>query len=368
MRTQEERNSLREQEGTAVHLKDLLSFEKADDLVEKWSSLDETLQESPSSSNFELPTQIEGSEEFKTRIRLILERYKDVFRTTVASEAANVPPMVLDVDENKWKCARQNKAPLRYKSGSKDEEIRRQCKKMLDLDIIERTEQSESWSQVHLVAKPTVDNKATWRFCCDMRFLNECTSTKGGVIPNIKHTLERIGRRKPTLFGVLDLTSGYHQAPLAEVSRVYTAFITSMGIFQWKRVVMGLKGAPAYFQAMIQPIVLPDMMYHSIEVYLDDLIAFAKDEEEYLDRLELLLKRLRDRRITVNPKKCRLGMSSIEYVGHVIDKEGLSYSPEKVKEVLDFPPPRIETVSRSFIGLANYFSNKVEIMQWRLAP
>jgi len=44
MRTQEERNSLREQEGTAVHLKDLLSFEKADDLVEKWSSLDETLQ------------------------------------------------------------------------------------------------------------------------------------------------------------------------------------------------------------------------------------------------------------------------------------------------------------------------------------
>jgi len=66
MRTQEERNSLREQEGTAVHLKDLLSFEKADDLVEKWSSLDETLQESPSISNFELPSQIEGSEEYKT--------------------------------------------------------------------------------------------------------------------------------------------------------------------------------------------------------------------------------------------------------------------------------------------------------------
>jgi len=201
-----------------------------------------------------------------------------------------------------------------------------------------------------------------------MRFLNECTSTKGGVIPNIKHTLERIGRRKPTLFGVLDLTSGYHQAPLAEVSRVYTAFITSMGIFQWKRVVMGLKGAPAYFQAMIQSIVLPDMMYHSIEVYLDDLIVFAKDEEEYLDRLEQLLKRLRDRRITVNPKKCRLGMSSIEYVGHVIDKEGLSYSPEKVKKVLDFPPPRVATELRSFIESANYFGNKVELMRRRLAP
>ena len=131
---------------------------------------------------------------------------------------------------------------------------------------------------------------------------------------------------------------------------------------------MGLKGAPAYFQAMMQSVVLPDMMYHSIEVYLDDLIVFAKDEEEYLDRLEQLLKRLRDRRITVNQKKCRLGMSSIEYVGHVIDKEGLSYSPEKVEKVLDFPPPRVATELRSFIGLANYFSNKVENMQWRLAP
>jgi hypothetical protein len=76
------------------------------------------------------------------------------------------------------------------------------------------------------------------------RFLNECTRSRGGVIPNIKQILERIGRHNAAYFAVLDLTSGYHQAPLAAACRAYTAFITSMGLFQWVRVPMGLKGAP----------------------------------------------------------------------------------------------------------------------------
>jgi len=81
-----------------------------------------------------------------------------------------------------------------------------------------------------------------------------------------------------------------------------------------------------------------------------------------------LLLRLKERRITLNPKKSRLGMSSIEYVGHIIDSTGLSYSPEKVKKVLDFSPPRLAKELRSFIGLASYFSDKVEHMQLELAP
>ena len=212
--------------------------------------------------------------------------------------------MVVKVDENRWK-ARAKMAPLRQYSVSKDEEIRRQCKNMLDLDISERSELSESWSQVYLVSKPSVDTKATWRLCCDIRFLNECTRTKGGVIPNIN--IPWSAKRRSQIYLESWITSDYHQAPLAEVSKVYTTAITSMGILQWKRVVMGLKGAPAYFQARIQSVVLPDMMYHSIEVYLEDLIVFAKDEEEYLDRLEQLLKRLRDRRLSRVPKRKVVG-------------------------------------------------------------
>jgi len=231
-----------------------------------------------------------------------------------------------------------------------------------ELDVIEASIAS-SWSQVHLAPKPEV---GTWRFTLDYRFLNECTRTRGGVIPNIKQILERIGRQKAAYFAVLDLTSGYHQAPLAAACRAYTAFITSMGLFQWKRVPMGLKGAPAYFQMVMTTIVLVGLIWNILEVYLDDIIVYGRTEDEFVERLEQLLLRLKERRITLNPKKSRLGMSSIEYVGHIIDSTGLSYSPEKVKKVLDFSPPKLAKELRSFIGLASYFSDKVESMQLEL--
>ncbi len=46
-------------------------------------------------------------------------------------------------------------------------------------------------------------------------------------IPNILETLTRLGTVKPTCFGLLDFTAGYHQTPLDPASRVLTAFGTA---------------------------------------------------------------------------------------------------------------------------------------------
>jgi hypothetical protein len=110
------------------------------------------------------------------------------------------------------------------------------------------------------------------------------------------------------------------------------------------------------------------LIWNILEVYLDDIIVYGRTEDEFVERLEQLLLRLKERRITLNPKKSRLGMSSIEYVGHIIDSTGLTYSLEKVKKVLDFAPPKLAKDLRSFIGLASYFSDKVENMQLALGP
>ncbi len=71
---------------------------------------------------------------------------------------------------------------------------------------------------------------------------------EGGVLPRIRELLHRIGSKKAKFFAVIDLTSGYHQARLDPESIIYTAFVTSRGVFEWVRVPMGLKGAPSYFQ------------------------------------------------------------------------------------------------------------------------
>jgi hypothetical protein len=78
----------------------------------------------------------------------------------------------------------------------------------------------------------------------------------------------------------MDLTAGVHQAPLADISKEYTAFTSWMGNFQFDRVPFGLKGAPSYYQQQIQIEVLRGFMYKVCEAYIDDIITFGKTEEE----------------------------------------------------------------------------------------
>ena len=92
--------------------------------------------------------------------------------------------------------------------------------------------------------------------------------------------LRRLGNRKAKIFCKLDLTAGYHQAPLEEASRKYTAFRTARGLYSWNKVPMGLKGAPSYFQHVMQSEVLQGLQYDICEIYIDDIIIFADSEED----------------------------------------------------------------------------------------
>ena len=60
----------------------------------------------------------------------------------------------------------------------------------------------------------------------------------GWLIPNILETITRLGTMKPTCFGLLDFTAGYHQTPLDPALRVLTAFRGAGGQYQWTRVAM----------------------------------------------------------------------------------------------------------------------------------
>ena len=67
---------------------------------------------------------------------------------------------------------------------------------------------------------------------------------------------------------------------------------------------MGLKGAP-YFQMIMTAIVLVGLIWNILEVYLDDIIVYGRTEDEFVEQLEQLLLRLKERRIMMNPKKSR---------------------------------------------------------------
>ena len=133
-----------------------------------------------------------------------------------------------------------------------------------------------------------------------------------------------------------------------------------MVVYELCRVPMGLKGTPSYFQGVLVSTVLVGLMYTICELYIDDLIIHAQTEKEFLERLEEVLKRLQKHNITVNPDKCFFGLNEVEYVGHTINGQGLTFSREKIDKVLQIETPVLGKDLKSFLGVAVYFIDHIQ--------
>ena len=198
-----------------------------------------------------------------------------------------------------------------------------------------------------MVPKPKSTNEL-WRLTNDYRDINDLTTEVGWPLPNIPQTIQRIVQHKSQIFAKFDMTHGYFQCPLSYAFSMLTAFITFMGIYRWLRVPLGLKGAASYFQRVMATIVLAGLLYVICELYIDDILIHAKDEEEFLKRLHLVFERFWKYNIKLNPDKCEIGVNQIEYLGHLITPQGVTFTDNKLSGVREFP--------KQFLGLAKSFS------------
>jgi len=321
------------------------------DVFEPWLQ-----QEDDSSVGHSDPTSlitIEGSPELQSKIKNLLLKYKHIFSNELSDEPARIPEFELVVDRDQWE-THNNRGPPRVQSPEKEAEIFRQVDELLKKGIVEPSNSSH-YSQVILASKPD----KTWRFCIDYRKLNDCTKSPSWPIPNIKSMFSRLGTQGSDTFGVMDLTSGYHQAPVSLLTRAFLAFICFCGIYQFTRLPFGPKRAPSYFQEMMASVVLHGLIYKICEMYLDDCIVHAKGETEFLIRLEEVFKRFQKYNIFLKASKCKFGMAKVDYCGKVISEQGLSMTTSKTETALNFPKPTTHGALKKFVGLANYFHDFV---------
>lgn len=340
-----------------VNKNDLLDTEYDDDEIEQYFKQApwDTSQNIPIQTNSEETTyKIFGDENLKQKLQGFLDNNKSRFSTTVGKHSADIPPYEMEVDKDKWEKP-SNRTPLRPQTAAKMAATQKFIRQAI-ADRIIVPSQAPYWSQLLLTNKPN----GTFRICLDYRNLNNCMKSKGFPLPNIASMLQRIGSQKGKYYAVLDLTSGYHQAPVSVDSQDFTTFITSEGLYKWTRVPMGPKSAPSYFQQHMTTTVLAGLVHVILEVYLDDIIIYAKTQDELLERLKIVFDRLEKFNITLNPDKCKFGMDKVEYVGHTIDETGLHFSDEKLEGVANFPIPTTHKQLKSFLGLISYFRDHIE--------
>ena len=122
---------------------------------------------------------------------------------------------------------------------------------------------------------------------------------------------------------------------------------------------MVMKGSGPYFQRAISTTVLAGLIYDICELYIDDVLISGECEQSFLDNVRTVFQRFRKFGVVIHPNKAKLGLKEFEYVGHLIDKNGLHFSKEKRLEVFNFPKPVTQRHVNMFLGLVNYFRDYV---------
>ena len=232
------------------------------------------------------------------------------------------------------------------------QEVKDHIQELLDKDIIQRSK-SPYASPVVIVRKK--NNEI--RLCVDYRALNSKTIPDAYPLPRIDDSLDALGGAK--LFSTLDLASGYYQVAMEREDREKTAFVTPFGLYEYLRMPMGLATAPATFQRLMQT-TMNDLAFQILLVYLDDLLVYSRTFEEHLERLQIVFDRLREVGLKLNPKKCHLARTSVEYLGYTVSGEGIATSAEKIAAVKDWKKPTTLREVRSFLGFASYYRRFVE--------
>jgi hypothetical protein len=226
---------------------------------------------------------------------------------------------------------------------------------MLKKGIIEPS--ISPWSSsIVLVKKKTTDGSVKYRFCVDYRSLNAVTKPDAYPIPNIVDTLDSLGTSK--IFSVLDMASGYHQIEIQEEDREKTAFSCHMGHYQFTKLPFGVNNGPATYQRCMD-FILTGLKGIDCLAYLDDLICYSATMEEHAEKLARIFKRLEQANFKIQPSKCVFATDTVEYLGHIVTKEGVKPDPRKIQAVKEYPTPRTVRDVRAFIGLAGYYRRHV---------
>jgi hypothetical protein len=121
----------------------------------------------------------------------------------------------------------------------------------------------------------------------------------------------------------------------------------------------GLTNASATFQSLMNS-VLAQFLRKFALVFFDDILIYISTLLDHVKHLRSVLEVLRHNKLFAKMSKCSFAQQEIEYLGHIISKEGVATDPQKLDIIKQWPSPNTITQLRAFLGLTGYYRRFVK--------
>ncbi|KAG8178054.1 hypothetical protein JTE90_024067 [Oedothorax gibbosus] len=159
-----------------------------------------------------------------------------------------------------------------------------------------------------------------------------------------------------TLFTKLDLENAYLQLCVDEKSADILTLNTTKGLYRMKRLPFGISSAPAIFQKFM------DTLLSNLEgtaALLDDVIIGGRNRDEHDKRVEIVMERLWEAGLKMRKEKCIFGCNSVQFLGYMVDQQGIHPTHEKVEAIHHAPAPKNKQELQAFLGLYNFYERSI---------
>jgi hypothetical protein len=223
-----------------------------------------------------------------------------------------------------------------------------------------RASRSQYSAPVLLIKK----RDGTYRFVIDYRKLNNITIPDRYPLPNIEQSIQIVGGHQ--YYSKLDLRAGYFQIPIREEDKHKTAFITVHGLFEFNVLAQGLTNSPPSFQRIMSNLLLPCKPF--CFVYLDDVLIYSDNLEQHIHHLNQVLAICNKHKLQLNPQKCELVRTEIDYLGHTINKDGVKPLQARIEKILAIPQPTTLNQANAFIGAIGWYRKFIKDYAKLAAP
>ncbi|GKB27801.1 putative reverse transcriptase domain-containing protein [Tanacetum coccineum] len=182
--------------------------------------------------------------------------------------------------------------------------------------------------------------------------LNKLTVKNRYPLPRINDLFDQL--QGSSVYSKIDLRLGYHQLRVRDENIPKTVFRMRYGHYEFQVMPFGLTNAPAVFINLMNRVCKPYLDKFVI-MFIDNILIYSCNKEEHTNHLRIILELLRKEKLYAKFSKCDFWISIVQFLGHLIDGQGLHVDPAKIESVNNWASPTTSIEIHQFLGLAGYY-------------